>query len=189
MNKLRWLFAGALALAAAAAPAQSAYLGAAGGVTRHDVDCSGTISCDKSDSGYKAYAGFNVNPSFGIEALVYDVGTFSGTVNLAGVGLVNASFKTTGFGLVGVFNAPLGSSVDLIARLGAGSNKMKVSVTSGSQGGSDGETKVQLLWGVGLAYKITPSLSLRAEVDGTSASYADEKFQSTLFSLGLSVRF
>jgi opacity protein-like surface antigen len=189
MNKQAWWMTAALVMAATGASAQSAYLGVAGGVTRHDVDCTGTVSCDKSGSGYKAYLGYHVNPAFSVEALVYDVGTFSGSVNLPGTGLVNAAFKTTGFGLAGVVNLPLGPSAELLARLGAGSNKMKVSLTSGSLVGSDSETKTHLLWGIGMGFKLNPNLSLRAEIDGTAGTYADEKFQATLLSLGLSLRF
>jgi len=64
----------ALTCATASAGAQTVYIGGAGGATRSSADCSGTISCDNSDTGWKAYAGYNVNPMFGVEMIGYDFG-------------------------------------------------------------------------------------------------------------------
>ena len=178
-----------LALTAGAAGAQALYIGGAGGAKRSNADCTGTLSCDNSDTGWKAFAGYHVNPVFSVEVLGYDYGGTSGVVSFPGTGLVNASLTTTGFGLAGVINAPLGPTVGLLGRLGVGSNQLKVSASSGGLSGSDSETSTQFLWGVGLAFWLSPNLALRTEIDGTSATYFGERFDSTLFSVGLSVRF
>jgi len=179
----------ALAAAAGAASAQALYIGGAGGVTRSNADCSGTVSCDNSDTGWKAYAGYHINPLWSVEVLGYDMGGTSGVVALPGIGLLNASLKTTGFGLATVINAPIGSVVDVLGRIGIGSNKLKVDASTGSLSGSDSETSTQFLWGVGLAFKLSPNVALRTEIDGTSASYFGERFDSTLWSVGVSLRF
>lgn len=190
MTSIRhWMAIGALASAATAAGAQSLYIGAAGGATRSNADCTGTVSCDNGDTGWKAYAGYNINPMFGVEVVGYDMGGTSGAVFIPGFSLINASLKTTGFALAGVINVPLGTSVDLMGRLGVGSNQLKVTASSGGLSGSDSETSTQALWGIGLAFKVNPSVALRTEIDGTSATYAGERFDSTLFSLGVSIRF
>ena len=178
-----------LALAAAAAGAQGLYIGGAGGATRSNADCAGTLSCDNSDTGWKAYAGYQINPSVSVEVLGYDYGGTRGVVPLPGIGAVNASLKTSGFGVAGVIQVPLGYTVDLLGRVGLGSNRLKVSASSGALSGSDSESDAQLLWGVGLAFKLSPNLALRTEIDGTSATYAGERFDSMLYSIGLSVRF
>lgn len=179
----------ALAAAAGAASAQALYIGGAGGVTRSNADCSGTVSCDNSDTGWKAYVGYNINPMFGVEVVGYDMGGGKAVVVFPGSNPINGSLKITGFALAGVINVPLGASVDMIGRLGFGSNKLKVDVTSGSLSGSDSETSAQGLWGIGLAFKLSPNLSIRTEIDGTSATYFGERFDSTLFSVGLSAKF
>ena len=69
------------------------------------------------------------------------------------------------------------------------SNKLKVDANSGNLSGSDSETSTQALWGIGLAFKVSPSVAIRTEIDGTSATYAGERFDSTLFSLGVSIKF
>lgn len=189
MKVRHWLAIGALASAATAAGAQSVYIGGAGGATRSNADCSGTLSCDTSDTGWKAYAGYNINPMFGVEAVGYDMGATRGTIFFPGLGVVNASLKTTGFALAGVINVPLGTSVDLIGRLGIGSNKLKIDATSGNLSGSDSETSTEPLWGLGLAFKVSPNVAIRTEIDGTSATYAGERFDTTLFSLGVSIKF
>ena len=117
------------------------------------------------------------------------MGGTEGVVVFPGFNLVNATLKTTGFGLAGVINVPLGAGADLIGRLGVGSNQLKVSVNSGTLSGSDSENSTQGIWGIGLAFKVSPNVSIRTEIDGTSATYFGERFDSTLFSLGLSVKF
>jgi OmpA-OmpF porin, OOP family len=189
MKIRHWLAIGALACAATTAGAQSVYIGGAGGATRNNADCTGTLSCDTSDTGWKAYAGYNINPMFGVEVVGYDMGATTGSIFFPGSGVINASLKTSGFALAGAINVPLGASVDLIGRLGVGSNKLKVDASSGGLSGSDSETSTQALWGIGLAFKVTPNAAIRTEIDGTSATYAGERFDSTLFSLGLSIKF
>jgi len=183
------LLASTLAIAAAGACAQSAYMGVAGGVTNANVDCSGTTSCDKSGSGYKLFGGYNFTPAYGVEALIYDFGKFSGTGSIPGLGTVAADFKTTGFGIAGVGNLAISPVANLMLRIGVGSNKLKATATVGGGSGSDGETSTQLLWGLGLGYKFSPTMMLRGEIDGTSAKYAGDSFDSTLISVGLSVKF
>jgi OOP family OmpA-OmpF porin len=123
------------------------------------------------------------------EVVGYDMGATTGVVFIPGFNPINASLKTTGFALAGVINVPLGASADLIGRLGVASNKLKVDANSGNLSGSDSETSTQALWGIGLAFKVSPSVAIRTEIDGTSATYAGERFDSTLFSLGVSIKF
>jgi OOP family OmpA-OmpF porin len=189
MKIRHWAAIGALVSVATAASAQSIYIGGAGGATRSNADCTGTLSCDNSGTGWKAYVGYNINPMFGVEVIGYDMGGTEGVVVFPGFNLVNATLKTTGFGLAGVINVPLGAGADLIGRLGVGSNQLKVSVNSGTLSGSDSENSTQGIWGIGLAFKVSPNVSIRTEIDGTSATYFGERFDSTLFSLGLSVKF
>ena len=153
------------------------YIGGAGGATRSNADCTGTSSCDNSDTGWKVYAGYNINPMFGVEAVGYDMGTIRATVLFSVFGPINASLKTTGFALAGVINVPFGASVDLIGRLGVASNKLQVDVISGNLSGSDSETSTGPLWGIGLAFKVSPNVAIRTEIDGTSATYAGERFE------------
>ena len=189
MSIRHWVALAVLASAASVASAQSVYIGGAGGVTRSNADCTGTLSCDNSDTGWKAYVGYNINPMFGVEVVGYDMGATTGVVFIPGFNPINASLKTTGFALAGVINVPLGASADLIGRLGVASNKLKVDATSGNLSGSDSETSTQALWGIGLAFKVSPSVAIRTEIDGTTATYAGENFNSTLFSLGVSIKF
>jgi OOP family OmpA-OmpF porin len=61
MSIRHWVAIAVLASAAGVASAQSVYIGGAGGVTRSNADCAGTVSCDNSDTGWKAYVGYNIN--------------------------------------------------------------------------------------------------------------------------------
>ncbi|HET7525425.1 MAG TPA: porin family protein [Burkholderiaceae bacterium] len=189
MNIRHGLLAIALAGTAVAASAQTVYFGFGGGATRINADCTGTISCDNNDTGWKAYGGYNINPLFGVEAIGYDMGTPRAVVPIFGFGPVNATLNTTGFALAGVINVPLGTTVDLMGRLGIASNKLKAGVAGSGFSGSDSETSTDALWGIGLGFRLTPNVSIRTEIDGTSATFGGERFDSTLFSLGVSFRF
>jgi len=189
MKIRHWLAIGALVSAATTAGAQTVYIGGAGGATHSNGDCTGTSSCDNSDTGWKAYAGYNINPMFGVEAVGYDMGTIRVTVPFSVFGPINASLKTTGFALAGVINVPLGASVDLMGRLGVASNKLQADVIGVNVVGSGSETSTGPLWGIGLAFRISPNVAIRTEIDGTSATFGGERFETTLLSLGLSFRF
>jgi OOP family OmpA-OmpF porin len=126
---------------------------------------------------------------FGVEVVGYDMGRPKATVLIPGFNPIDASLKTTGFALAGVINVPLGTSVDLMGRLGVASNKLQADATSGNLSGSDSETSTQPLWGIGLAFKISPNVAIRTELDGTSATFGGERFDTTLLSLGLSFKF
>ena len=97
MSIRHWVAIAVLASAAGVASAQSVYIGGAGGVTRSNADCAGTASCDNSDTGWKAYAGYNINPMFGVEVVGYDMGATTGVVFIPGFHPDQASLKTTGF--------------------------------------------------------------------------------------------
>ncbi|HSB22014.1 MAG TPA: porin family protein [Burkholderiaceae bacterium] len=189
MHTRHALVFGSLLAAAATAGAQQLYFGAGGGVTHTNADCTGTVSCETSDNGWKAYAGYHINPLWSVEVLGYDMGTSRGAVDFPGFGLVNSSLKTTGFGLASAVTLPLGGFADFYGRLGVGSNTLKIDVSGSLGNGSDSESSAQLLWGVGLGFRVSPNVSIRTEIDGTSATYAGERFDSTLWSIGASFRF
>jgi OmpA-OmpF porin, OOP family len=189
MKIQQWVAVGALVSVATAASAQTVYFGGAGGATHSNADCTGTSSCDNSDTGWKAFAGYNINPMFGVEAVGYDMGTIRATVPISLFGPVNASLKTTGFALAGVINVPIGATVDLMGRLGVASNKLQADVIGSNVIGSGSENSTGPLWGIGLAFKISPNVAIRTELDGTSATFGGERFDTTLLSLGLSFKF
>ncbi len=189
MKVHHWVAVGALVSAAAAASAQSVYFGGAGGATHGNTDCTGTLSCDNSGTGWKAYAGYNINPMIGVEAVGYDMGKPTATILIPGFSPINASLRTTGFALAGVINVPLGPSIDLMGRLGVASNKLQAEAISGNLIGSDSETSTEPLWGIGVAFKLSPNVAIRTELDGTSATFGGQRLDSTLLSLGLSFKF
>ncbi len=101
--------AAGLALLAAGAASAQGYVGGAFGRTNASVDCSGTLSCDKTSSGGKLYGGYMLGPQFSVELGYFDWGKASATELPVALGrempkdtgsvTVSGRLKTTGFGL------------------------------------------------------------------------------------------
>ena len=44
------------------------------GQSRADIDCTGTLTCDRNDTAWKLYGGYMFHPNFGGQAEVYRQG-------------------------------------------------------------------------------------------------------------------
>lgn len=187
MKQKSVLLAVTLIAAAAAAQAQEAspfYGAAAIGSARLNVDCSGTSSCDATDTGAKLTAGYALGQGLSVEASYLSFGKFR-----AAEGGTALSAKPTAFALALAYEAPLGSDWALVGRLGVAQVRTKISARVGNVGGSDSDSRAKLYAGVGLSYAISPAVKLELGVDATKASYAGETGNLRLVSLGAKFAF
>jgi len=170
----------ALALAAAAALTLSsgafaqAYVGAAAGQSHYNLDCTGTITCDRTDTGFKVYGGFKFTPNWAAEVNYFDFGKAKATMSDGQGGTASASVKATGPGLGVAFFAPMSPNWQFVGRLGAARMKTTIDISAGGGSGSDSDTHTKAYYGLGVSYLLplaSKSLSIDAAVDWTKAEY------------------
>lgn len=175
----KMVLAAVLAAIAGAASAQG-YVGGVAGLTRYGVDCSGTTSCDKSDSGYKVYGGYEFNPNWAVEVGYTDFGKTEGAV-----GAFRAEIEAQAISVVGVLRGQFANDWAGVVRLGIASVNSKLT----SNFGNTSETEAKAYAGIGLEYAITKAFKLTASADFTDAEVQDQTGGVKMISLGLQYGF
>jgi OOP family OmpA-OmpF porin len=171
-------------MAAPAARAQ-AYLGAGVGGSHIDINCAGTTSCDKTDTGGRLFGGYKVLPNLGVEAIYFDFGKAKTT----GPGAVSGDMKVTGLGAGVAFFGEFAPSWLGVVRLGAASTKSDISGTLGTFTSADNKTKANPYIGVGVSYLVSPNLAVDAALDFSRVKYGSESANVRLLSVGLTYGF
>lgn len=186
MKKQFLILAATLAMAAGAqAQNTSPFYGAvAVGSSHLSVDCSGTSSCDSSDTGVKLTGGYSLGNGLSVEASYLSFGKFR-----AADGTAALSAKPTAFALALAYEAPLSTDWALVGRLGVAQVRTKISASVGGASGSDSDSKAKLYAGVGLSYAVSPAVKLELALDTTKASYAGESGNLRLISVGAKFAF
>lgn len=171
-------------LLASAASAQG-YIGIATGPTQHKLDCSGTTSCDTTDTGYKLYGGYKFSPIAAVELGYTDFGRATKKL-----GTASATYTATSFWIGGAVFVLLAPQLKGIARLGISSSEAEVSETWWPFSVSNSKTHTNPYVGLGLGYDLTPQMSLTAHFDFARIKYNNSDSADTSFlSIGLSQAF
>ena len=184
--------AGLTMMAASGVYAQG-YLGAGVGAGNIDVDCTGVTDCDKSNTGYKVYGGYQFGGGWAAELGYFGWGKVTGSGTLAGVGTGTGKLRATGVGVGVAYFFPVAPDWVPVVRLGIARNTGKLTATDTTNGGgsiSDTTHSTQPYFGVGIGYKMMPQLFLTGEVDFSRVKYLDsEKADVRLISIGLRYAF
>lgn len=142
------LLAAALAAASTLASAQG-YAGALIGMANYSGDCVG--SCDKSDTGFKLYGGYDLG-----SGIAFEVGyTDFGTVTVNGGGEADHSAVS----VAAAYRYSFSNELAGVARLGLGFVKRDGS------GGVESDDAVNLYAGLGLEYAINQDIKLVGAFD------------------------
>lgn len=179
---------GCVAAAALAAPASQAqgaggwYGGASIGQSAATIDNDritrglagqglGTTSISERDrdTGYRLFGGYQFNRHFGVEAGWFDMGEmgYTATTTPAGTLVGDVRFKGINLDLVG--RLPIGDRFSLLARVGGahvrtrGTFSSTGAVTMPYPGNSTSDRHFGVKYGVGVAWRLTDALELRAE--------------------------
>ncbi|MEO6278242.1 outer membrane beta-barrel protein [Roseateles sp.] len=187
MKKQAIVLAALIGAASAHAQAQATepvYITVAGGATKLNLDCSGTTSCDASDTGLKLVGGYQFGNGLSLELGYLSFGKFRATDGALGI-----TVKPTAFVLGGAFAMPLGADWGFNFRLGLAQVKTKVSAVSGSLSAAENESKAKTYVGAGITYAISKTVKLEFGADATEAQFAGEKGTLRMFSLGATFAF
>lgn len=185
----------AIALMAAASAQAQGYAGINVGGSRINVDCAGFTTCDKSDTGYKLYGGYDFGGGLAGEVVYFDWGKVKATGALdLGNGPVTGSgkLKADGFGAGVAYFFPVSPEWVPVVRAGIVRNTGKVDLTP-SVGGitlSDKQSSTTAYFGLGIGYKVGPNLFVTGEWDFSRVKYLEtEKDDMSLLTIGLRYKF
>lgn len=180
----------ALALASGSAFAQQSYVGGAIGQSRADIDCTGTTSCDRSDTAFKVFGGYMFIPQAGVEVAYYNQGKAKVAATDPVLGNVTGEFKGDGFGVYGVAVAPFDNGASVFGKLGVVSAKIKLDATASNFGtAGESERHTNLAWGLGAGYEFTKNVGVRFEFERVRVKFMDEKNDVDMITLGVLYRF
>ncbi len=173
----------------ASAAMAEGYVGGAVGRSDWKVDCSGTTTCDKRDTGFKVYGGYMFLPYVGVEAAYVDFGKAHATFVDPVLGNVSGELKGSGFAAYAVGAFPIQDFV-LYGKLGFATLKSKLNATSSTQGTANESTNnSDFAYGLGAGYNIGKNFGVRAEWERYRVKFLDEKNDVDLISIGAHYRF
>lgn len=146
------------------------YVGAGVGEASVEVDDSGF---DDGDTGFKVFAGYNINRHFALEATYFDGGTaeMSSAARAFG-GSIAVSTSGLNFSLLG--RLPVNEVFSVHARLGMAAYDVDTRIVAHSPLGqarfADSDSSEDVSYGLGAAFDISSSFELRAEYEAVDAS-------------------
>ena len=153
------------------------YLGGSVGQATVDYPSgAGFIVTDDSDTSWKVFAGYNVNPNFAVELAYQDLGESE-----AAVGDIPLYFggDTVSLSLIG--KLPLGDKAEVFAKFGYVHLDADIH-SPGFDTFADNES--DFLYGLGVSYQVAESVDVRMELE--RMNFAD---QVDTVSLGVSYNF
>jgi OOP family OmpA-OmpF porin len=184
MKKLHVLCLASLAaLGATPALSQNAahfYGGAGLGQSRSNIDnnristtligsTAASITSDKEDASYKVFGGYQFTPYFGMELGYFNLGEFGFKSTTTGPGTLDGRIKLTGMNIDLVGSIPMNDQLSFIARAGVHNARAQDRFTSTGTvvvtNPSPEIRETNYKAGFGFAYKFSPSMSLRGELE------------------------
>ena len=105
----------------------------------------------------KIFGGYQITPMWGVEAQYATLGKRDFVESVNNNVVFTESFKTSQFSIAATGKLPLSSSFDLIGKLGVSANSVKFD--------GQNESATGLMYGIGVTYKLTPAIAIRAEYE------------------------
>ena len=160
----------------------SSYIGLNAGQSDFSLgNGTGLFSGDDKDTAYSIYAGSYFNPYLGLEA---------GYTDLGKARRGGGESKAMGFNLSLVGKYPLGTSFNLLGKVGSTYSRTEVSSLPGSGITAGKESGFGISYGVGAEYLFTPQLSAVAQYDEHRLEFAGARRDRIgAATLGLRLRF
>lgn len=183
------------------------YVGAGVGRSNADIDtgainagliasgfAAATTTADEDDTGWKLFAGYQLNKNFAVEVGYADLGQFSANSTTVPAGTLRTNIDTTAWGVDAVGILPFGNNFSLLGRVGVVRSETKISLAGTGAvvvlvpNLKDHETSYKL--GLGVGYDFTKSVGVRGEWERYRvADGAGDKADVDLFSVSLRVKF
>jgi OmpA-OmpF porin, OOP family len=135
------------------------------------ITSASTKSKDENDSGFKLFAGYQVNSNFALEGGYADLGKFTLDTAVTAFGspaTAHSEIKATGWNIDAVGIVPVGNIWSIIGRVGVIRADVKLDVTANGPGGSASDnvssTTSDMKYGLGFQlYDVTQAFGIRGE--------------------------
>ena len=200
-----------VSIAAGTSFAQSTYIGGSVGSSTNkqntgsnDFGVGTRQSTDESDTGYKLFVGRQLNGSFSVEGGYVSLGKSS--ANYGGSPTQSFSVKNTAWFAALKGDLPIGAGFSAFGKVGTAYTRSSNSITAACSASNDSCTntknKLNAIYGVGVEYDITKSVSARLEYEdfgtfGNSVTLVNSSYisggtartKASLWSLGVAVAF
>lgn len=153
-----------------------------------------SIADRDSDTGYKAFLGYQFNKYFAFEAGYFDLGNFGFDATAIPAGTLTGDIKLNGFNLDLVLNLPMTEKFSFFGRVGVNSAEAKDTFTSTGSvyvlNPSPSQRGTNIKFGGGLQFDFTKSVGMRLEAERYRIDDAvGNKGDIDLYSVGLLIRF
>ncbi|AXH11275.1 outer membrane beta-barrel protein [Halarcobacter bivalviorum] len=182
MNKIKLGCALLLVVTLAQAENNNWYLGISAGQAKVDTGInttSSTESLDEKDTGYKIFGGYQFNKYLATELYYSDLGTVTYKDSASSLNL-EADIKS--YGITGVVSYPIHKHIKPFLKAGLQHWKGKITGTNDINENSkikgDGNKPI---YGLGINFPITESISIRTEYEVIKLDESDSKFLSAGF--------
>ncbi len=171
---------------AGAAHAQ-VYAGASIGLSRINVDCGHTSTCDRYGNATKLFAGYMHTPYLGAEAVYYDQG--AARITSSEPGVLNGDISGSGFGLYGVAVAPF-DEFSLHVKLGAFASRTRFDANPTASGPvNSAERHTAFAWGFGCGYAFSQRVGVRVDLERLEIKFPSERDHLDVLSASVLYRF
>ena len=163
---VRWLLGAAALIGTGPVAAADFSVGVGAGPDQGRVDCVASFPCDRSSTGWKLFAGYQVSQAVDLQAVWFDAGRFKGGDTTPLGTEFGGTFKVSGFGLTAGYRWEFAPAWSLAGRAGIAAMRTRFDYANPAFD-SASKTTVQPLLGLGLAYAVTPSVRLSLDYDVT----------------------
>ena len=151
------------------------------------------LSRDRSAVGYKAYLGYQMTPSFALEAGYFNLGSFRFGSDTTPAGRLDGRFRPQGLNLDLVGRVPLGENFSVFGRVGGlySRSRMNFDGTGAAAQSSEYTAKgTGYKAGLGVQYAISSSLTVIAEAERYRVrDYPGQRGNINMISVGLVLPF
>lgn len=160
------------------------YIGVNAGESKYRNECNRTITlfeCDKTDTGFKIYAGGRFSEVLGIEVGYTDFGKIS---------VLGGETEAWAVPITLTANLPLGERFNVFAKGGGLYAKTDVSVDLTDSISARGDKNGWgWTYGVGASFAVTPQLHIRADWDRHRLDFVGGREDVDMLSAGVQFRF
>jgi opacity protein-like surface antigen len=164
------------------------FVGLSAGTSRYDIDCTGTLTCDRSGTAWKLYGGQMFHPNFGAQAEIVRYGRARLSGNLSDGSVANGELKGEAIGLYGLAVARDGIW-SVFGKAGLQTSRMTGTSRVADLGNSRRETHTHLGWGAGVGVDWAKNFGARLEFERLRGRLQGESFDMDQVTAGIVARF